>query len=55
MEAVRSSETSMDFYRNTRRHMPENSMLHSDSCEDIKSNKLLNVYEVNFVRIFRQH
>jgi hypothetical protein len=29
MEAIRSSETSVKFYRTARRHMPENSMLFS--------------------------
>jgi hypothetical protein len=36
MEAIRSSETSVHT-RFTRRHIPENGILHSHRCENLKS------------------
>jgi hypothetical protein len=37
MEATRSSETSVQFTRATRRHIPEDGILHSHRCENLKS------------------
>jgi hypothetical protein len=39
MEAISSSETSVDFQRNTRRHIPEDSILFNYRCENLKSFK----------------
>jgi hypothetical protein len=39
MEAICSSETSVDFQRTTRRYIPENSTLHNHGCENLKSYK----------------
>jgi hypothetical protein len=36
MEGIRSSETSVDT-RSTRRHIPEDGILHSHRCENLKS------------------
>jgi hypothetical protein len=38
MEAVSSSETLVDFYHTTRRHILGDSILHSHQCENLKSN-----------------
>jgi hypothetical protein len=37
MEAICSFERSVDFQRTTRRYIPEDSTLHNDSCENLKS------------------
>jgi hypothetical protein len=37
MEAICSSETSVDFQRVTRRYIPEDSTLHNHRCENLKS------------------
>jgi hypothetical protein len=37
MEAICSSETSVDFQRNTRRYNPEDITLHNHRCENLKS------------------
>jgi hypothetical protein len=37
MEAICSSETSVDFQRTTRRYIPEDSTLHNHRCENLKS------------------
>jgi hypothetical protein len=37
MEAIRSSETSVQFTRSTRRHIPEDGILHSNRGENLKS------------------
>jgi hypothetical protein len=37
MEAIRSSETPVHFTGSTRRHIPEFGILHSQSCENLKS------------------
>jgi hypothetical protein len=39
MEAIFSSETSVDFQRTTRRYIPEGSTLHNHRCENLKSHK----------------
>jgi hypothetical protein len=38
IEAIRSSETLVNFYWTTRRHIPENSTIHSHSSKNLKSN-----------------
>jgi hypothetical protein len=38
MEAVHSSETSAKFYQTTRRHIPEDSTLHSHRRENLTCN-----------------
>jgi hypothetical protein len=38
MESVSSSETSVKFYNATRRHIPDDNVLHIHRCEDLKSN-----------------
>jgi hypothetical protein len=37
MEAIKSSETSVQSTTSTRRHTPENGILHSHRCENLKS------------------
>jgi hypothetical protein len=37
IEAIRSSETSVYFTGSTRRHIPEDGILHSHRCENLKS------------------
>jgi hypothetical protein len=37
MEAICSSETSVDFQRTTQRYIPEDSTLHNHRCENLKS------------------
>jgi hypothetical protein len=37
MEAVRTSETSVNFNVTTRRYIPEDSKLHTRRCENLKS------------------
>jgi hypothetical protein len=37
MEAIYSAETSVDTQRITRRHIPENSTVHNNRCENLKS------------------
>jgi hypothetical protein len=39
MEATFSSKTSVDFQRTTRRYIPEDSTLHDQSCENLKSHE----------------
>jgi hypothetical protein len=36
-EAIRSSETSVNFQRTTRRYIPEDSTVHNHRCENLKS------------------
>jgi hypothetical protein len=48
MEAICSSETSVDFQRTTRRHTPEDSTLHYHRCENLKSYKL-------YIHVFMGH
>jgi hypothetical protein len=37
MEAICSSETSIETQRTTRRHIPEDDTLHNHRCENLKS------------------
>jgi hypothetical protein len=37
MEAICSSETSVDFQRTTRRNIPVDRILHNNRCENLKS------------------
>jgi hypothetical protein len=37
MEAICSSETSVETQRTTRRHIPEDDTLHNHRCENLKS------------------
>jgi hypothetical protein len=37
MEAVHTSETSVNFNMTTRRYIPENSKLHTRRCDNLKS------------------
>jgi hypothetical protein len=39
MEAVRSSEMSVNFYKTIRRQVPKDDSLHSDHCENLKCNR----------------
>jgi hypothetical protein len=41
MEAICSSEMSVETQRTTRRHIPEDDTLHNHHCENLKSNKVL--------------
>jgi hypothetical protein len=41
MDAIYSSETSVDFHRTTQRYISEDTTLHNHRCENLKSNKLL--------------
>jgi hypothetical protein len=43
METVRSSETSVNFYRTTRRYTAENDTSCSDRCENLESNMVAEV------------
>jgi hypothetical protein len=44
MEAICSSETSVETQRTTRRHIPEDDTLHNHRCENLKSYKLFLLY-----------
>jgi hypothetical protein len=44
MEAIYSSERSVDFQRTTRRYIPEDSSLHNHRCENLKSYNFRVVY-----------
>jgi hypothetical protein len=44
MEAICSSETSVDFQRTTRRYIPEDSSLHNHRCEYLKSYAFLSIF-----------
>jgi hypothetical protein len=44
MEAVRFAETSVYFCRITRHHIPEYSTLHSNSCENLKPDVILTLF-----------
>jgi hypothetical protein len=45
MEAIYSSETSVDFHRISRRYIPEDGTLHSNPCENFSS--LNNLYSIH--------
>jgi hypothetical protein len=40
MEAVSTSEMSVNFYKTTWRNIPEDSLLHTHHCENLKSHQL---------------
>jgi hypothetical protein len=44
MEAICSSERSVDFQRNTRRYIPEGNTFHNHRCENLKSYKARYVF-----------
>jgi hypothetical protein len=46
MEAVSTSETSVNFYQTTRRNNPEDSHLHTHHCENLKSYQIKIVVDV---------
>jgi hypothetical protein len=41
-----SSETSVDFQRATRRHIPEDGTFHNHRCENLKSYNLITLYKI---------
>jgi hypothetical protein len=43
MEAICSSETSVETQQTTQRHIPEDDTLHNHRCENLKSYTSLNV------------
>jgi hypothetical protein len=43
MEAVKTSETSVNFYQPTRRNNPEDSHLHTRRRENLKSHKIFEI------------
>jgi hypothetical protein len=45
MEAVSTSETSVNFYHTTRHNNPEDSHLHTRRRENLKSYIILNLYQ----------
>jgi hypothetical protein len=47
MEAIYSSETSVDTERTTRYYIPEDATLHNHRCENLKSYRLSNVTRLN--------
>jgi hypothetical protein len=47
MEAICSSETSVDTQRTTRRHIPEDDTLHNHRCGNLKFNHLLFADDTN--------
>jgi hypothetical protein len=52
MEAGRSSETSVNFYRTTRRYIPEDGTLHKHRCDNLKYNR---VYAFIFLEYLHLH
>jgi hypothetical protein len=44
MEAICSSEMSVDIQRTTRRYIPEGSTLHNHRCENLKSYIVLHLF-----------
>jgi hypothetical protein len=46
MEAICSSETSVDIQRTTRRYIPEDGILHNHRCEKLKSYKIENYWQI---------
>jgi hypothetical protein len=53
MEAVCSSETTVDFQRTERRYVPEDSTLHKHRCENLKSHNSWSLCCSLIVEIFR--
>jgi hypothetical protein len=51
MEAICSSETSVEIQQTTRRHIPEDDTLHNHRCENLKS-YLISVVFLEFDFIF---
>jgi hypothetical protein len=51
--AVRSSKTSMNFYRTTRRHISEDSTFHRYRCENLKSNDTVTWLRKSIKKIFK--
>jgi hypothetical protein len=52
MEAASTSETSVNFYRTTRRNIPEDSNLHTRCRENLKSHQTLSLLRPLFFRRF---
>lgn len=50
MEAVCSSEASVDFQRTTLRYIPDDGTVHNHRCEDLQSNKTA----LHYVQTFRR-
>jgi hypothetical protein len=46
MEAICSSETSVNFQRTTRRYIPEDSTLHNHRCENLKSYNIEHAHSI---------
>jgi hypothetical protein len=55
MEAVRTSETSANFYHTTRLHIPDNITLHIDGCENLKHNNNFWAYAVSKTDSYYTH
>jgi hypothetical protein len=51
MEAICSSEMSVDIQRTTRRHIPEDDTLHNHLCENLKS-QIIRLFFVLFKHLF---
>jgi hypothetical protein len=51
MEAIYSSETSVDFQQTTRRYIPQDSTVHNHRCENLKPYIMLS----NFVKTHIKH
>jgi hypothetical protein len=49
MEAICSTETSVDFQRITRRYIPEDSTRHKHRCENFKSYLKYDNFEFKFI------
>jgi hypothetical protein len=45
MEAICSSETSVDTQRTTRRYIPEDDTLHNHRCENLKSYMFIYIFK----------
>jgi hypothetical protein len=53
MEAICSSETSVNTERNARRYIPEDDTLHNHRCENLKSYEADSVFETLYSLVFR--
>jgi hypothetical protein len=49
MEAARTSETSVEMVLRTRQNIPEDSELHTRSCENLKSHKMELIFKLNYL------